>query len=569
MRLPLFPVRRLAVAGVAVGLLALQAHAVRAGVAPYDWPQFGGDPQHSGDNGHESVLSASNVASLTRTFQVTLPSVADGAPVVLTGVVTASGTRDLLFLTTKDGHVLALDAHSGAVVWSQQYGPGSCKINNGSSVCFTTSQPAVDPGRAYVYAYGLDGQVHKYAVGSGSEVTSGGWPELATTKAFDEKSSSDLAVATASNGTSYLYVSNGGNLGDNGDYQGHVTAVNLSTGSQNVFNALCSNQTAHFLETPGSPDCSVTRSAVWARAGVVYNAENDTILFATGNGNFSPTAFQWGDSVLSLHPNATSAGGTPLDSYTPADFSQLESGDTDLGSTAPAILHVPTSSNVPHLAVQGGKDALLRLVNLDNLSGQGGPGHSGGEVGTVISVPQGGGVFTQPAVWTNPADGSAWTFVANGSGIAGLQLAIDGSGNPSLVAKWQSSNGGTSPVIANGVLYYASSGVIRGLSPTTGTVLWQNTQIGNIHWESPVVANGTVYVMDESATLSAFGGVAAPTVPGVPAAVVLLLAIALLAAGASVARGRGASAMSGIRAAIVPACSRAPGQAHSALTTGT
>jgi hypothetical protein len=60
-------------------------------------------------------------------------------------------------------------------------------------------------------------------------------------------------------------------------------------------------------------------------------------------------------------------------------------------------------------------------------------------------------------------------------------------------------------------------------------VLWDNTQIGNLHWQSPVVANGMVYIADQSGALSAFGGVSAPQgVPALPLSYVLLLAVALL-----------------------------------------
>lgn len=85
----------------------------------YDWLQFDGSPQHTGVNTSETSISPSNVGSLTRLFQVTLPSTADGAPVYLTGVSTPSGTRDLVFVTTKAGHIIALDAHTGATVWSK------------------------------------------------------------------------------------------------------------------------------------------------------------------------------------------------------------------------------------------------------------------------------------------------------------------------------------------------------------------------------------------------------------------------------------------------------------------
>src|SRR5579872_2295801 len=71
--------------------------------APYDWMQFHGDSSHAGNNTSETILSAQNVAALTQLFKVTLPATADGAPVVLTGVSTGSGVRDLVFSTTQAG----------------------------------------------------------------------------------------------------------------------------------------------------------------------------------------------------------------------------------------------------------------------------------------------------------------------------------------------------------------------------------------------------------------------------------------------------------------------------------
>jgi outer membrane protein assembly factor BamB len=476
----------------------------------YDWLQFDGNPQHSGENSLEILIHAGNVAQLKPLFQVPLPGKADGAPVVLVGVSTSNGVKTLVFLTTTDGRILALDAKTGSLVWSKQYGPGSCKINNGSSACYTTSSPAIDPNRQFVYSYGLDGYVHKYQVGDGTEVTSGDWPELTTLKGYNEKGSPPLVIATAGDGTSYLYAANGGYPGDQGDYQGHITVINLSTGAQNVFNAMCSDQAVHFVETPGTPDCAGVQSAIWARAPVIYDADTGKIYSSTGNGTFSPSLHDWGDSVFALNPDSTGAQGNPLDSYTPTNFQSLQNGDLDLGSTAPAILPAPASSSVAHLAVQSGKDAKLRLINLDNLSGQGGPGHTGGEI-SIINVPQGGQVLTQPAVWTNPADGSTWVFVGNGNGISGLKLTVSANGTPVLggsgnqwMDKGGSAGSSTSPIIAGNVLYYAGSTGIHALNPLTGASLWSDTGIAGIHWESPVVAGGILYITDESSHLTAY-----------------------------------------------------------------
>ena len=283
-----------------------------------------------------------------------------------------------------------------------------------------------------------------------------------------------------------------------------MTAINLSTGTQKVFNTLCSNHAVHFVDsriTTGADCWPQTQSGVWARAGVVYNANNDRVYMSTGNGTFNPSQYLWGDTVLALAADGSGLSGAPLDSYTPVNFQSLQNSDTDLGSTAPALLP-PAGGKYPHLAVQGGKDGKLRLLNVDNLSGQNGAGFVGGEVFS-MNFPPGGGILTQPAVWTNPADNSTWVYVANPSGLSGLQLSIDGGGNPSLQTRW-TMPGGTSPIIANGVLYVARSNLISARNPLDGNLLWSDSRIGGIHWASPIVANGVLYITDQHGDLTAF-----------------------------------------------------------------
>src|SRR5207237_8672903 len=183
----------------------------------------------------------------------------------------------------------------------------------------------------------------------------------------------------------FLYAVHGGYPGDNGDYQGHVTAIDLATGTQRVFNAMCSDQPLHLAHLPAVPACGATRSAIWSRPGVIYAAATDRIYMTTGNGSFNADVGgnNWSETVFALHPDGSGAGGKPLDSFTPANFPALDNADADLGSAAPAILPAPAGSSVQHLALQTGKDGKLRLLDLSNLNGQGGPGHIGGEMGAV------------------------------------------------------------------------------------------------------------------------------------------------------------------------------------------
>lgn len=470
----------------------------------YDWTTFRGGSQYQGGNTDETILTTANVSGLHRRFQVPLPAIADGVPVFLEGVATSGGTHDLLFVTTRAGDILALDAHDGATIWRHANGPGDCRVNNGALPCYTTSSPAIDPDRRFVYSYGLDGFVHKYAVGDGAEITDSGWPELVTRKGYDEKGSSALAVATARDGTSYLYVAHAGYPGDRGDYQGHLTTIDLATGTQHVFNAVCSDRAdIHFFPKGQGEDCDAVQTAIWVRQAVVYDPDTDRIYTTTGNGEFDGVR-NWGESVIALRPDGTGADDGPLDSYTPPEFDALSARDADLGSSAPVIVPTPPGSRVAHLAVQAGKDAKLRLLNRDDLSGQGGPGHMGGEIGAIIDVPQGGQVLTAPAVWIDPADERVLVIVTNALGVSALRLAVGDDGTPRLVPRWQNPNGGTTPIVANGVVFYAGTGTIHALDAATGNELWHDG-IGGIHWESPIVANGMLYVTDGESELIAYG----------------------------------------------------------------
>ncbi|MHB8645573.1 MAG: IPT/TIG domain-containing protein [Thermomicrobiales bacterium] len=506
-------------------LVALLCALISSAVRAYDWLQFDGNEQHGGNDTQETTITAANVSGMQRLFQISLPSNADGAPIAL-----SVGTLNLVFVTTRAGDLIALNGRTGATVWSAWHGSSTCEINNPAPVansptpCHMNGSPAIDPNRQFIYAYGLDGYVHKHFVATGIEVMDGNWPQLVTTKPFSEKGSSHLSTATDARGNVYLYVANGGYPGDYGDYQGHLTTISLATGTQRVFNIVCSTQPVHFVQTPGTPDCDgQTQSAVWARSGVVYDPDTDRIYLATGNGTFDPVGHHWGESDIALNPDGSgNANGDPLDAYTPTDYQSLTDGDLDLGSTAPALLPTPPGCTVPHLAVQGGKDGRIRLLNLDNLSGAAtpGPGNIGGEVpGSLVFVPgatgQGDGLMlTAPAVWVN--GGVTWVFISTTSGIAGLQLSCLSGGTPSLTTVWQQTGNSfgttSSPLVANGVLYAAvNSGVLGAYDPISGTPLW-TTPVGGIHWESPLVANGILYMPDQSNTLTAFSPLAIATV---------------------------------------------------------
>jgi outer membrane protein assembly factor BamB len=455
--------------------------------APHDWPQFNFDEQHSGSNTEEIGITSQNVTELQPLFQAKLPAVSDGP-----AVYWAAGNRrrdHMLFFTATNGALIAMFA-DGRMLWQTKPPAGPR---------WTTSSPALDPSRKFVYSYALDGRVHKYDIVTGAEVVESGWPVLITRKPDVEKCSSALSIATTASGVSYLYATLAGypDPGDEGDYQGHVVAIRLDTGIATTFNALCSNRHSVL----GYGDCGSRQAGVWGRPGVIYDAAGDSVYIVTSNGPFD-SGRNWGDSILRLPPDLRVRRGKPLDSYTPEEFDLLDKQDLDLGSSGLALLPWPGQAAPPALGVHAGKDGVIRLLSLADLSGHGAPGYVGGELQR-LRLPQGGGNFSAPAVWIDD-ESRTWVYFANSRGIGALEL-VEIDGTPQLIERWRSNSASnSSPIVANGVLFCAKNGRICALDARTGIELWADTRIGDIHWQSPIVVNGAVYMSDLAGNVTAW-----------------------------------------------------------------
>lgn len=477
--------------------------AIPAAGSAADWLQFGYDAAHSGNNTAETTLNAANVHLLTLLYSKEIPTESSASAVFLEGVVLPDRVRDLLFVTGTDGTLMALEADTGTLVWSRKPTPAG-DIWQGESVT-----PAIDPSREYVYSTGLDGKVHKYAVASGDETVNGHWPFVSTLKPLVEHSAAALAIAT-SNYTSYLYAVTNGFNGDGGDYQGHVTAIDLNASTYKVFNANCSKLTLHFIEngTANFNDCATPRSGIWGRPGTVFDASTNRIYVTTANGNYNANVggYNWGDSVLALNADGSGSGmGNPVDSYTPESYYELDLYDIDLGSGAVAIVPAPATSKYPHLGTVLGKDGILRLLNLDDMSGQHGPRFVGGELQTVRAGYVVDIATQQAAAWVDAnGDGSTWLYSAVSNELTAMQLKIGAGGEPTLEVQWSryGSDYSPSPVLAGDVLYFES--MTRALDPRTGNELWSappGTYCNG--YGQPVVVNGRLYVLGGK-TLSVF-----------------------------------------------------------------
>jgi outer membrane protein assembly factor BamB len=452
---------------------------------PADWPMFGRDPARSSYAAGETAISLGNINKLHRRWVADLDAPADSAPILISNVTVSGKKLTMLFQTSRNGTTYGIDADRGTIIWSYS--------TSGPNI--TSSMPAADPSKKWIYAPGVDGFVHRLSASTGTESFHGGFPVRITWMPEVEKDASALNVANG-----FLYAVTSGYDGDFGHYDGHVVTVQLNTGKVRVFNSLCSD-IRELLGASGGQSCPKTKSGIWSRGGAVVDPDpsmHGHVYVATGNGPFTANngGHDYGDSVLAL-----SADGTKLeDYYTPTDYADLEARDTDLGSTAPVMIPRQAASRTPLMALQGGKDGVLRLLDREHLGGVG---------GEVSQFDLGKRLFSAPAVARDRA-GLTWVYVGTESGVTALQIATDAGGKSALRKIWSSDVGGTSPIVANGIVYVETDGAVNAFDARSGQIVWSTTNasaggtIGGVHWQSPIVVNGWIYVSDEAGPLTAY-----------------------------------------------------------------
>jgi len=470
-----FPALLLAVAGLLLAACGSSGstsgvHGARKTIAAssLDWTRFGWDARRSNDDPHATGITPANVGSLGRQ-QVHLPGTVDSSPIYLHGVSVHGATHDAFFVTTTYGITLAIDASSGSILW--RWTPPGYSRRAGSAQ-ITTATPVADPSRKWIYAASSDGRIQKLSVATGHAV----WRRSITKLPQFEKIAASLNF---NNG--HVIATTGGYIGDTPPYQGHVVVIGAKHGRLlHVWNSLCSGH--HGLIYP--PRCTPSDSAIWGRAGAVVVPGSDKLLVATGNGPWDGHS-NWGDAVLVLSAKAKLVG-----NYTPTNTAQLNVQDIDLGSTSPVYL---TSK----LIAQGGKDGKIRLLSLRRLRGI--RPHKGHEL-QIVSTPSGTDLFTAPAVWRSGKQ--VWLIAADGGGTQAWSLQ-----GGRLRSVWRNGHGGTSPVIAGGLLWvYDPGGGLRVYQPASGKLV-TTLSAGSGHWNSPIVTDGRVALPEGDANDHATSGV--------------------------------------------------------------
>jgi len=434
----------------------------------HDWTRFGYDEARSNASDADIGLTATTIPTLRRQ-QVTIDGTVDASAIYLHNVQVNGAAHDVFFVTTTYGKTIAIDANDGSILW--RFTPPNYNSWAGSAR-ITNVTPVSDPDRTAIYSASPDGNIVKLAVTDGHAI----WTTSITKLATREKIASPLNFSRG-----HIIATTGGYIGDAPPYQGHVSVLDAATGQLlHSWNSLCSDRAG--LIDPSS--CAQSGSAIWGRAGAVIDA-NGNIYVATGNGRWDGIT-NWSDAVIELDPLAT----TMLANYTPTNTATLEASDADLGSTSPVLL------DATHL-VQGGKDAKLRVLNLQTLGGT--TAHKGGEVQSV-NTPGSNAMFTAPAVLKQ--GGSTWLFAAGSGGTAAWTYS-----NGTLTPAWSNGNSGTSPVVAGGFVFvYDPGGPLRVYDAATGNKITELANGGG-HWNSPIVADGRIALPEGSANSHSSSGI--------------------------------------------------------------
>jgi len=448
--------------------VAACAGASRAASPGHDWTRFGWDAARSSAPTFSTGITAASLKSLHRQ-QVQLGGTADSSPIYLHAVQIGGAAHDAFFVTTTYGRTDAIDARSGKLLW--QFTPPGYSSWAGSAQ-ITTATPVADPSRQSIYAASPVGRIYKLSVANGQSA----WSVSITKLPSREKIAASLNFANG-----HVIATTGGYIGDAPPYQGHVAIIGTGGALVRVWNSLCSNRSG--LIDPSS--CGASDSAIWGRAGAVVDPANGQLLVATGNAPWDGKT-NWGDAVLRISADATALVGN----YTPTNTEELNSGDVDLGSTSPVVL------SAGYIA-QGGKDGKIRVLSVARMRGT--SAHRGGEV-QVVPTPSGTDLFTAPAVWHR--SNVTWLFAADNGGTAAWRFR-----NGRLTQAWRNGTGGTSLVVAGGLLWvYNPGGGLNVYAASSGKLVG-TLAAGAGHWSSPIVVDGRVALPEGNANDHATTGV--------------------------------------------------------------
>jgi hypothetical protein len=417
----------------------------------------------------------------------------------------AGGGAARLIVATTANVVQALDAVTGAAVWSTSLPPAvplrQLPCGNIDPMG-TVGTPVIDPasGTLYVASQTLQNGaprqiVTAIALADGS--IRPGWPL-------------DVQAALAAQGTSFdssvqgqrsalllfrnrVFVFYGGMAGDCGSYHGVAIQIDPARAAL----------TASWQTTARG-------GGIWAQGG---GAGDDNSVYVTTGNTFGASQWSDGEAIIRLRPGVQPPAST-ADYYVPSNWKRLDRFDQDLGGTEALPVDVPQGGGTVPRVIAFGKDGRAYLADRSDLGGIGGQ--------AAIATVSTSAIITAPAIYVTPQRAMV-AFQNNGSasckGGSITMLSLTGDLGSGIQPAWCAAlNGRGSPIITTSdgtsdPLVWAvgaeGDNLLHGFDAMTGaTVFAGGGPIAGLHHFQTLIAwNGRLYVAGDGAvTAFTFGG---------------------------------------------------------------
>jgi len=524
--------------------------------ATNEWLTWGYDQERTGWNRAETTLSPKTVKGLKQIWSTQLNVPVDKyvlstmtAPVLVSGVQTAQGPKDLLFVHGANDALFAVDANTGQQVWSKSFtNPNKSTAPVRDWLCPKTpnATPTIDKARGILFFLTNDGMLRGLNLADGANRLTPvamvapfarAWSLNLIDNVIYSPSGRACGEITDKTSLEYTAAISGLRRAGSGPLL-DASAVNAAD-----VNDLAHPVVTHFFTSGARP------AAPWGRGGAVRVPGG--VAVETSNGRYDPAAGDFSESVLKLSPRAARL----MDSFTPTNWMDNLMHDLS-GSANPVTFNFAGKT----LIAVSQKEAVLRILDANNLGGQNhmtplwqssklgndqktGTDPGRGVWGAIATYEENGRRFLYLPVLGNPSKDAPTFPVTNGAipngSIMAFEVKNDG-GKISAVPAWTSGDMimPDPPVVANGVVYALSSGgqamqngakpgdprmpydqsavlrstpvsnmVLTAYDAQSGKPLWTSGKALTdwVHFSEPVVALGKIFVVTHDAHVVAFG----------------------------------------------------------------
>jgi hypothetical protein len=485
------------------------------------------DNLRTGQNLNETILTPANVnsAKFGKLGAFSVDGRVDAQPLYLSAVAIPSvGTKNVLYVATEHGTVYAFDADSvngntSAFLWKASVlGSGETSSDNRGCGQVTpeigvTSTPVIDRtrgthGAIYVVAMSKDAngnyfhRLHALDLTTGAELFGGPMTVQAAYPGTGDSSSNGNVVFEAKQ-----YKERPGLLRIGGTiyttWSSHCDARPYTSWVMS-YDANTLAQTSVLNLVPNGSE-----GGIWM-AGTAPGADaSGNIYFMVGNGDFDTTlnvsGFPANANCGQCYVRLSSAAPMKLlDYFTPSNTVSESNADTDFGSGGPLLLPdlVDGNGTTRHLAVGSGKDAIIYVVDRDNM------GKFNSATDNIYQQINGqiGGVFSKPSYFNNTVyygavgdhlkafpitsaklAGTPATQSANSFAYPGTTPSISANGTSNAIV-WAVENGST------GVLHAYNAANLTSELYNSNQAANNRDQFSDNKFVTPMVANGKVYV---------------------------------------------------------------------------